>query len=253
MVLAKEHVVVLGATGMSGIQLIKEVLKLGSNGPHVTLYTRSSARSKLPAEISGRSNIRVVEGALDDRNALLNAMSADTKSGFPKATSVIGLLGAPGLSFYHLITRRRGPTPIADAFSSSILPVMREVGVHRILALSTLSGFQYPEEKRKMDWSTWLKMLPPKIMVPQGDAEMGGIANAVVVEGASNPALEWTVFRVPFLHDKEPKTPLSVGEHFMDFRGSQQLSRISIARWLLSELEERKHIRKAPLLGNMAA
>lgn len=245
--MAKEHVLLLGGTGETGIVFINQITALGNSAPLVTLYIRASGRSKLPATANDRPNIRIVEGGLTDRAALKTALSAD--GSFPQVTTVISFLGAY-MSLWYFLTRQT-PHPIADAFSSTILPAMQEVGVKRILALAT-PAFQYPEETKKMTWGVWLQLLMPKVVVPQGNAEMKYIANAVVEAGESDKDLEWTVYRVPMLNHGDANAVVSAGELFKDFTGTFDLSRGSLSKWLLAELVERKHVRRAPMVGNIA-
>jgi hypothetical protein len=247
--MSTEHVLILGATGETSIVFLNQYLSLNTKTPLLTLYIRASGRSKLPKAVESCSTIRIVEGGLTDRAALVEALSAD--GSFPQVTTVLSFLGAY-VSFYYFLTRQK-PTPITDAFNSTILPAMREVGVKRIFALSTPSAFQYPEETAKMTWGVWLGLLPPKVIVPQGNAEMAGIAQAVILAGAADSQLEWTVFRVPFLTHEDPNAEVSVGEMFKDFRGTTKLTRGSLSKWLFAELTERKHVRRAPAVGNVAA
>lgn len=246
--MTKEHLLLLGGSGETGIVFINLILSLGSSAPLVTLYLRASGRSKLPAAVKDSSNIRIVEGGLTDRAALKTALSAD--GSFPQVTTVISFLGAY-VSFWYFVTRQT-PHPIADAFNSTILPTMREVGVRRILALSTPNGFQYAEETKKMTWGAWAHLLIPKVVVPQGNAEMVHIANAVVHAGALDKDLEWTVYRVPMLNHGDANAVVSAGELFRDYTGTWDLTRGSLSKWLLTELDERKHVRKAPMVGNVA-
>ena len=87
----------------------------------------------------------------------------------------------------------------------------------------------------------------PRVVVPQGNAEMVGIAQAV----AAQSHLDWTVFRVPFLNDGPADTPVSAGlRGAADYKGSMQLARASLARWLLQEIKDRAWVQQAPVLGN---
>lgn len=245
--MSEEHVLLLGASGETGIVFLNHYLTL-TNAPLLTLYIRASGRAKLPKTVADSPNIRIFEGGLTDRQAFEKALSAGGP--FPQVTTVLSFLGAY-ISLWYFITRQK-PTPIADAFHSTILPTMREVGVKRILALSTPGGFKYPEESAKMTWSAWLNLLPPKIIVPQGNAEMAGIAEAVILAGAEDGQLEWTVFRVPLLTHEDPDAVVSAGELFKDYRGTWQLTRGSLSKWLLAELVERKHVRRVSMVGNAA-
>src|SRR5271154_6814569 len=224
---ASQHILVLGATGVSGIIFTRHVLSLPSSSqPKLTLYIRLGSRSKLPKDIQSESSIRVVEGALDDSTKLDEAMSG--------ITTVVSFLGAY-MSFVNFILRRTGPTPISDAMPT-VCDVMRAHKVKRILALSTLAAFPQDNELRVMSWKWYLTgMLLPKIIVPQGHAEMVGIAKAV----SKQEDLDWTVFRVPHLIEEDGEEVVA-GHLGPDYKGTTELSRASLARWVLKEIEERK-------------
>ncbi|ETN41515.1 uncharacterized protein HMPREF1541_03451 [Cyphellophora europaea CBS 101466] len=245
--MTEEHLFLLGGSGETGIIFISQLIALGDAAPLVTLYIRASGRAKLPAGVHSNARFRVTEGELTDRKTLVKSLSADAK--FPPVTTVISFLGAY-MSLYYFLTRRK-PTPIADAFNTSILPAMREAGVKRIIALSTPSGFQYPEETSKISWAWWAKIHIPRIMVPQGDAEMRDIAKAVLYAGAEDKDLDWTIYRVGYLGDANPDISIVVKETLLNFEGDS-VTRGSLSKWLLQEVEERKWLRKAPLVGNTA-
>jgi hypothetical protein len=84
-------------------------------------------------------------------------------------------------------------------------------------------------------------------MVPQGNAEMNAIA--VVVE-AHKHEIETTVFRVGFLNDGPADTEVFAGMIGPDYKGSVNLSRASMSRWILKESDERKWISNVPSIGN---
>ncbi|KAJ7839599.1 hypothetical protein B0H14DRAFT_1068424 [Mycena olivaceomarginata] len=182
-------ILILGATGVSGLAFIPVALSL-PRPPALTLYVRS--RAKLPADIEKQA--RVVEGSLTDQDALLNAMEG--------VDTVVSLLGAYP-SFTPFITRTT-PTPIGDAFPG-ILSAMRAKGVKRIFALSTPSFSPDPSEVFSFGWSAYALM--PKVVMPQGNAEMVAIAQAV----AAADDLDWTVFRVPHLTEKAANLPVAAG------------------------------------------
>ncbi|KAJ7145366.1 hypothetical protein C8R43DRAFT_1070122 [Mycena crocata] len=221
-------ILVLGATGVSGLAFIQVALSQPSP-PKLTVYVRS--RSKLPVGIEEQA--RVVVGSLTDKNALLDAMEG--------VDAVVSLLGAY-FSFGSLLFRT-ATTPIADSFEG-ILAAMRAKGVRRIFALSTPSFSPDPSETFPLGWT--LYQLVPKAMVPQGNAEMVAIAKAV----AAADDLDWTVFRVPHLTEESVELPVAAGLLGPEFKGTKNLSRASMALWILREMEERKWVRKAPVLAN---
>ncbi|KAJ7234619.1 hypothetical protein B0H12DRAFT_1327645 [Mycena haematopus] len=221
-------ILILGATGVSGLAFIQVALSQ-PNPPALTLYVRS--RTKLPADIHKKA--RIIDGNLTDQTKLLEAMEG--------VDTVVSFLGAY-LSFSAFVFRTSS-TPIGDAFQS-ILAAMRTKGVKRIFALSTPSFSPDPSEVFSLGWTTYSLM--PKIVVPQGNAEMVAIGKAV----AAADDLDWTVFRVPHLTEKAADLPVAAGVIGPDFKGGFDLSRASMAVWILKEIEERKWVKKAPMLGN---
>ncbi|KAF7350479.1 NAD(P)-binding protein [Mycena venus] len=187
--------------------------------------------SSLPAGIEKQA--RVIEGSLTDKDALLSAME--------DIDTVVNLLGAY-MSLTHFVLRTK-PTPIGDAFPG-ILSAMRAKGVKRIFALSTPSYSPDPTEKFSFQWT--VNGLIPKVVVPQGNAEMVAIAKAVA---AAND-LDWTVFRVPMLTEESADLPVAAGLLGPNYKGTKYLSRASMAVWILEEIEKRQWVKKAPMLGN---
>ncbi|KAJ7627616.1 hypothetical protein DFH06DRAFT_1227680 [Mycena polygramma] len=221
-------ILILGATGVSGLAFIQVALS-EPNPPQLTLLVRS--RAKLPAEVEQQT--RVVEGSLTDRDALMKAMDG--------VDTVISFLGAY-ISLSAFVFRTK-TTPIADAFPG-ILSVMRAKGVKRIFALSTPSFSPDPTEVFSWGWT--LYSLMPKVVVPQGNAEMVAIGKTV----AAADDLDWTVFRVPHLTEESVDLPVAAGVIGPDYRNSFNLSRASMAAWILKEIEENKWVKKAPMLVN---
>lgn len=255
--MANNHVLLLGASGVTGVQFVKRVLTLAENKqPFLTLYVRNAARlqeirSQL-ADPNRASKIRVVEGSLTDRTALEKALAGSNSAGpksitFPPVSIVMSMLGAyPTLR--ALITRSKA-TPITDSFKSTLIPAMRDAGVKRILALSTPSAFKVQGEAENQPWKWWFSMLFPPLIVPEGHAEMVGIARAV---SELDDGWDWTVFRVPYLSNGgDESLQAMAGELGRNgFTTNTTLDRGSLVRWLLQELDEKKWIRGAPALAN---
>lgn len=215
--------------GVSGLRFTQLALEQ-KDGPKLTLYVRS--RSKLSANTLSNAAVRVVEGSLTDEQALQDAMIG--------VDSVVSFLGAyVSLSAF---VWRTTTTPIADAFPT-IFRAMRAQGVKRILVLSTPA---YGVESEQKPWMFWLTGLLPALLVPQGNAEMVAIARHV----AAQSDLDWTVFRVPYLNNGPADVPLAAGLLGPDYRGTTELSRASMARWVLEEIKQGEWIHGAPALGN---
>ena len=199
-------------------------------GPKLTLYVRS--RSKLPPDTLSNPAVRVVEAPLTDEAALKDAMTG--------VDSVISFLGS-AVSLSAFIWRTK-TTPIADSFPA-VFQAMRSQGVRRILALSTTS---YQVSSEQKPWSWWLLGFMPPFFVPQGNAEMVAIARNL----AAQSDLDWTVFRVPHLNNGPEDLPLAAGLLGPDYKGTMELSRPSLARWVMQEIQKGEWIKGAPVLGN---
>ncbi|OCF35084.1 hypothetical protein I316_03124 [Kwoniella heveanensis BCC8398] len=226
-----ENILVLGSTGATGLEFLRETLPL-SDGPRLTLLVRS--RSKLPQDLISQSasKVRIVEGGLSDEAKLDEAMEG--------VTTVISFLGAYP-AFSYLVTRAK-PTPIANSFPL-IKRVMKKHGVKRLLALSTPSHSIPGEKYNFAQWFT-TQIFPPYLM-PQGDAEMKAIA-----EHSADDDFDYTIFRVPHLTNGPADLKVYAGFYGPDFKGSQSLSRASLARWAYQEVVNKQWIRQQPALGN---
>ena len=215
--------------GASGLVFTQAALKQNES-PTLTLYVRS--RSKLPAETLSNPAVRIVEGALTDERALQDAMTG--------IDVVISFLGAP-VSLSAFIWRTT-TTPIADSFPT-VFRAMRAQGVKRILALSTPS---YPVSSEQKSWTFWLLGFMPLLLVPQGNAEMVAIAKNVTAQSD----LDWTVFRIPHLNNGPADLPVAAGLLGPEYKGTMELSRASLARWVMEEISRGKWIKGAPAVGN---
>lgn len=63
--------------------------------------------------------------------------------------------------------------------------------------------------------------------------------------------LDWTVFRIMFLNNGSADKPVRAQRTLTPtFAGGVNISRPSIARWVLGEIEKPQWIHQAPVLGN---
>jgi hypothetical protein len=196
----------------------------------LVLYVRS--RSKLSADTLSNPAVRVAEGSLTDEGALKDAMTG--------VDTVVSFLGAP-LSLSAFIWRTK-TTPIADSFPT-IFRAMRAEGVKRILALSTPC---YAVSSEQKPWAFWLLGLMPPIFVPQGNAEMVAIARNVTAQSD----LDWTVFRIPHLNNGSADLSVAAGLLGPEYKGTTELSRASLTRWVMEEIKKGEWIKGAPVVGN---
>ena len=89
------------------------------------------------------------------------------------------------------------------------------------------------------------------LFVPTGYAEMHNIGKTVT-SLAESLDLDFTLFRVPFLYDEKPGSPIKsvdAGRFGQGYRGGTFLSRQNIARWVLREIKEQRYSRQVVSIG----
>ena len=105
---------------------------------------------------------------------------------------------------------------------------MKDNDVKRLIVLSTPS--YWVKEKDVSTWTLLLYGLMPKLFAPQGVVEMVAIAEAVTSHATD---LDWTIFLIPHLTDGQVGIPVWTGYTGLNHKGGLNLSRRSLARWVL--------------------
>ncbi|CZT16121.1 uncharacterized protein RCC_01962 [Ramularia collo-cygni] len=218
------HILVLGATGPSGIAFVEEALKAGHE---LTIYARNP--SKLPEDVQQNSHVQVIKGTFEDMDTATQALHTG-------ATALVSFAG-PGMP-------AKG-TPVSEFYERlfSIIRNDNSTSIRRCLILATPS-FAVPEDGSSWKW--WFVVRLVKTFLGDAYAEVTGIGR--VVSALPVDEIQWTIFRVPGLTNKGylPVQAAMVG----DGKDGMQLSRKSNAVWVLQELQEGKWIGKAPVLSN---
>ncbi|KAJ5894533.1 hypothetical protein N7495_006224 [Penicillium taxi] len=220
--MAVTHILVIGATGPSGLEFCKAAL---AQGQKLTLYVRSPA--KLPAEISRDANVSVVEGTLEDTSSFQRAAAS--------GPTVF-------VSFAGPVSNSKG-TPVTDAMKH-IFPTLVANNYKRALVLGTCS-FPAPEDKGALKWK--LSIILVKIIGGSAYDEFKGLGSFVTSQDVSQ--LKWTLFRVPFLTNS-PTAPVTASYTGTGSDG-MFLSRASLAAWVLDQIPEGSDwVGKAPVLSS---
>jgi putative NADH-flavin reductase len=158
-------IVVLGATGGTGMELVRESLNCGHSA---TAFVRNAARL---SEFQGK--IRVVEGDLLDRRVLANVLENHDAvlSGFGPRVPI-------AKSDAHLLGR----------FAAVLTGAMQDAKVRRLVIISTAFLF-----KDSIVPPTYLlgKLLFPSVVTD----------SAALERTIQESALEWTIVRPPQLTD----------------------------------------------------
>ncbi|KAF7297290.1 hypothetical protein MIND_00962200 [Mycena indigotica] len=170
---------VLGATGPSGVLLVRELLAVYPESP-VVIYVRSP--EKLPGDIPAHPNVTLLKGTLEDEKALGEALEG--------VEIVLSALGPR--QFDH-----PSGTPLAHAYEG-LIKLMKQRGVNRLLALGTISM----EDKADHFNAVFYGMVTTvSISMRNAYKDIRAIADVI----RSSSLEHYTVFRVPILGNKESR------------------------------------------------
>lgn len=211
------QITVFGATGPAGRLVVRHAL---DQGHHVTAYARDPAKLDV---LTDHPELTVVVGELDDAAAIHTTVTG--------ADTVISLLG-PGRDKASIEPLVPGMQLIVDQMTAA--------GVHRLVATSTPSAPD-PADRRDLRISA----LVTGIRLGMAPAYRTIVAMAEIVRASS---LDWTIVRLPLLHDKPvdgPARARQIGEP-----GGLRLSRAALADFLISEAADGAWNGHAPIVAD---
>lgn len=202
-----------GATGSTGLHIIEEALK---QGYVLSVYTRDA---KKLAALAGK--VEVVVGDLQDREAIAKCIQG--------ADAVISALGPNSLKV-------QGDRPVMHGLSN-IMATMRQLGVRRLLQVSTAS---YRDPQDGFVLSSYAGVLFFKVFVRKAYDDIRATGELI-----ANSDLDWTLVRIPFLKDGPATGKIDVGWYGRTKLGSK-LSRGNLAQFLVQQITDKKFVRAAP-------
>lgn len=204
---------ILGSTGGTGQQLIKQALE---QHHEVTALVRDTSKLTISQE-----NLTVVKGDALDRNVLLKAVEG--KDAVLSALGVGKSLNPKGL--------------IANA-AGLLIAAMNATGVKRLIFLSAFGvGETYRQASfiQRIIFSTFLrKMYADKV---KGDDQI------------RNSNLGWTLIYPVLLTDK-PGTGNYKAEEALPMKGMPKISRADVADFMLKQLKDNTFLRKPVVVMN---
>jgi len=183
-----KRILILGATGPTGLAVVREAL---ARGYIAVAYVRTP--SKIPAELAANKRLKVYVYAqsLCELNIAYLRLTqvvqgelssvADLSAALKEVDSVVSLLGPNKL--------RHPPSHHLSLYYPRIFDAMREAGVHRISALSTVS---LKDPADKFSWARFLLVLLVRIISPGGKNDFVEIGDQF--DKHAN-GLDWVLFR----------------------------------------------------------
>jgi nucleoside-diphosphate-sugar epimerase len=220
------RILILGATGPSGVLLIRQALQKYESCT-IVLYVRSP--EKIPGDLANNPSVIIIEGQLGDTEKLTKAMEG--------VEVVLSALG-PSVT--------RGPfhpsdTPLAHAYSH-IIDIMHQQGVKRLICLGT-TAIKDPADKFNLAFSILIKGV--STLARNAFNDVVAIGETVRTAGAD---LDWTIVRVPLLRDSESSN-VAAG-YVGDGKTCTLLTRLGFAVFVVGEIEKREWVKKAPLISS---
>ncbi|KAH7173063.1 hypothetical protein DER46DRAFT_572054 [Fusarium sp. MPI-SDFR-AT-0072] len=231
--MAGDKILVFGATGPAGIVLLRELLyrKLPA-----LAYCRNP--SKIPNDLASHPLLEVIKGDMSHREAITRAVA--------KSRAIISLLGPNS-------TRQHKNTEFADYYRT-IVSLMKEHQVHRLLALGTTAIYQ-PDDQSSISRALMCNL----IKVVAGGAYHNFIAIQDYFENMKDSSIEWTVFRLGNLSGLGDQSAWEAdregGEAFAGPVGAPGftagISRSILARWLVdvAAANPAKWVRQMPAVS----
>jgi putative NADH-flavin reductase len=209
------RIVVLGASGRTGVPLVEQAL---DRGHEVVAFVR--AREKLPAVLREADGVTVVEGDAYTGDGIEEAVEG--------ADAVVSVLGQS----------KEGPDDLLTVAGDHVVAAMHDAGIERFV---TLVGAGVREAGETVSFSgkvvgTVLKLVASEALA---DAEAH-------VERVRASDLQWTVVRAPRLTDGEGSGEYRAGDISLGF---ESVARADVARFMLDVVEDDQFVGDLPKVG----
>lgn len=216
-------ILLLGATGRTGIQIIEEAIK---RGHRISAIARDPDKLKdYDIEITQGTpyNYETVEKAITGCEAVINTLNVSRKLDNPWAPL-------------------RAPKDMISKSASNTIKAMEKVGIKRFIALSTIGAGR-----------SWKKTpIILKLIVSFSNLKHAFLDHGKQEEILENSAIDYTICRAPMLSNKTNETgAIATVEGVKP--ADMYLSRNSAAEFFLRIIEKKEHIRETISLSNKPA
>jgi putative NADH-flavin reductase len=207
-------ILIFGATGGTGIEIVKQALEAGHE---VTAFVRTPAKMTIQ-----HSKLKLVTGDVMDAAAVETAVSGQD--------AVISALGPS-----------RPPVPgMMETAAQNIVTAMKKVGIRRLIS-TTGAGVRHPQDQPKLIDH----LMKGLLTLLAGHVLRDSAANVQVICASD---LDWTIVRFPRLLDGPHSGKYHVG--YLGKDSGSQLSRADGADFVLRELAQGKFIHQMPVISS---
>jgi uncharacterized protein YbjT (DUF2867 family) len=213
-------ILLLGATGRTGIQIIEEALKKGYMISAIARNPEKLKDYKIEITQGTPYDFETVEKAIKDCDAVINTLNVSRKSDNPWAPLA-------------------APKDMISKSASNAIKVMEKVGIKRFVALSTIGAGR--------SWKKTPKIL--KIIVSISNLKHAFLDHGRQEAILENSSIDYTICRAPMLSNKINETGAIATAEGVKPAG-MYLSRNSAASFFLRIIENNEHIRETISLSN---
>jgi len=213
---------ILGATGPSGILLVRKTLEIY---PEATIVIFARSPDKVPQDIAQNSAVTIIKGELTDLDTLSVAIQG--------VNVVLSALGP-------LATHPAGN--IIATFYGHLIDLMIKSNIKRIIVLGTGSILDSKDK-----YSLIFTPLRASVRLAAYNAYTDNVAVGEVIRSKGD-VLDWTIVRVPILTNKESEE--AVAGYIGDGKTGTFLSRKAYAAFTVHEVENTGWIKESPLISS---
>lgn len=208
------QITVFGGSGKTGQLLLKQALE---RNHQVVAPVRNPDKIKIK-----HPNLRVMSLNLDDKDAITKAIEG--------SEAVLSVLGPVGKDKSKPLTRG----------VKNIISAMKALGVRRYIQVATPSNVDPAD---KFDLKVAISRVLIRTVANSAYHEILSYGDLVRESG-----LDWTLVRVPWLNDGEvaPVKARYIGSGQV----GMSLSRASMTKFMLDELDSGQFIQRAPAISN---
>jgi nucleoside-diphosphate-sugar epimerase len=210
------NITIFGGTGKTGLLLIEKALKSGHT---VTVFART------PSKISiQHNNLKIVKGELEEHGKIEEAIK--------NADAVLSVLGP---------TQKTKGLALAKGIKN-IVDAMKINNVKRLIATAT-PAYKDSNDKFQIGFAFGIFMVKALIKDSYNNIVLTG--NYIAESG-----LDWTIVRLPMLSDKPANGKINAGYTGDGTVSLFSLSRADLADFLLQQVDNKKWLRKSPVISN---
>jgi len=202
--------VIFGATGGSGRQIVAKALTLGHE---IRVFARD------PAKLNGsRQHFQVLPGDVLDASAVGQAIEG--------ADAVISALGTPATT----------KNTVRSQGTQNILSAMEKTGVQRFICLSSMGI----GDSRMMLPLHYKYLLVPLLL------KQGFVEHELQETAVRQSRTQWTIVRPGELTDKAPRGIYRHGLPVLDKTIKARIARADVADFVLRQLDNDRYLQQAP-------